>query len=287
MANRHFGKLADVWKHLVLAEVLRVDRPRQLCDTHAGNACYAMTADAERRYGVLGFMAAATDDDVLNRSAYFRLLVGQRGRDGELSDYPAGPMLAMLELGAESEYLFRDVDPESCANICEVAVRLGVESKVRVVEGDGMIAVREAVGDNGRGTLVYTDPFDHRATAPDGLSALDLAQEAAECGAAVVYWYGYNRADQRRWTFDLLRASAPTIGWWCGDFMVSAPDVDMRSGDLGATTSPGTGFGLVCANVSSEALQRCCDLGRALSGAYHGRVLPDGSAGRLDFLTAP
>ena len=159
MANRHFGMLADVWKHLVLAEVLSVDRPRQFCDTHAGHACYAMRADAERRYGVLGFMEAAVDDVVLKTSAYFRLLVGQRGGVGELSDYPAGPMLAMLELGASSEYLFCDLDPESCANICEVALRLGLESMVRVVEGDGMTAVREAVGDQARGTLVYTDPF--------------------------------------------------------------------------------------------------------------------------------
>lgn len=68
--------------------------------------------------------------------------------------------------------------------------------------------------------------------------------------------------------------------------MVSAPDADMRNGDLGAATSAGTGFGLVCANVSSEALQRCCDLGRALSDAYEGRVLPDGSDGSLDFLAA-
>jgi hypothetical protein len=68
--------------------------------------------------------------------------------------------------------------------------------------------------------------------------------------------------------------------------MVSGPNADMRNGDLGAATSPGTGFGLVCANVSSEALQRCCDLGRALSNAYQGRVLPDRSEGSLDFLTA-
>jgi len=112
MANRHFGKLADVWKHLVLAEVLSVDRPRQFWDTHAGHAWYLMTNDAERRYGVLGFMEAAVDDVVLNRSAYFRLLVGQRRGDGVLSDYPAGPMLAMLELGSGSVYLFCDLDPE-------------------------------------------------------------------------------------------------------------------------------------------------------------------------------
>lgn len=288
MTNRHFGKLADVWKHLVLAEVLHVDRPRQLCDTHAGHASYAITADAERRYGLLGFVEAAIDNQVLNRSAYFRLLVGQRDGGSELSDYPAGPMLAMLELGAGSEYLFCDLDPESCANISEVAARLGLEAMVQVVEADGMTAVREAVpgGDGAGETLVYTDPFDHRALAPGGLSALGLAQEAAERGAGVVYWYGYNRADERRWIFDRLRARGPTIGWWCGDLMVSAPDADMRNGDLGTATSPGTGFGLVCANVSDDALQGCGHLGRALSDAYEGRILPDGRAGSVDFLTA-
>jgi 23S rRNA (adenine2030-N6)-methyltransferase len=288
MASRHFGKLADVWKHLVLAEVLSVDRPRQLCDTHAGHACYMMTSDAERRYGVLGFMEAAIDDDVLSRSAYFRLLVRQRNNGTELSDYPAGPLLAMLELGSGSKYLFCDLDPESCANIREVAARLGLEAMVRVVEDDGMTAVRQALpgGNRAGGTLVSTDPFDHQAVAPGGLSALGLAQAAAEGGAAVVYWYGYNRADQRRWIFDLLRGSAPTIGWWCGDLMVSAADADMHNGDLGAATSPGTGFGLVCANVSSDGIQRCGDLGRALSDAYEGRALPDGRAGSLDLLTA-
>jgi hypothetical protein len=86
-----------------------------------------------------------------------------------------------------------------------------------------MTAVPQAVGDTAPGTLLYTDPFEHRAAAPGGLSALGLAEEAAERGAAVVYWYGYNRADQRRWIFDLLRVSSSTIDWSCGDLMASAP----------------------------------------------------------------
>lgn len=286
MANRHFGKLADVWKHLVLAEVLAVDRPRQVCDTHAGHALYAMTADAERRYGVLGFMDVAAGHDVLNGSAYFRLLAGQRDSGTELSEYPAGPMLAMLELGAESKYLFCDVDPESCTNIRQAAARLG--PVVRIVEGDGMAAVHDALasGHGAEETVVYTDPFDHYAVGPSGMSALDLAQEATERGASVVYWYGYDRADQRQCIFDVLRTRAPMTRWWCGDVMVCAPDADMHNGDLGEATSPGTGFGLVCANVSRDALRRCDDFGRALCDAYRGRLLPDGRPGYLDFVTA-
>jgi hypothetical protein len=245
-----------------------------------------MAADAERRYGVLGFMEAALEDDVLNGSTYFRLLAGQRPGGNELREYPAGPLLAMLELGSGSEYLFCDLDPASCANIREIAARLGLGATVRVHEGDGVAAVSAEVqrGRRAGDTLVYTDPFDHGAVSAGGLSPLGLAQAAAQLGTAVVYWYGYNRLDQRQWVFDLLRAGAPTIDWWCGDLMISAAGADMHDGDLGAATSPGTGFGMVCANVSRDALERCGDLGRALRDAYEGRALPDGRPGSLDLV---
>ena len=53
MANHHFGKLADVWKHLVPAEVLAADRPERLYDTHAGHALHATTTDPEPMCGAL------------------------------------------------------------------------------------------------------------------------------------------------------------------------------------------------------------------------------------------
>jgi hypothetical protein len=196
-------------------------------------------------------------------------------------------MLAMLELSDSCRYLFCDVDPASCENIREAAARLGLGACVEVVEGDGMAAVHDvlASGVGAASTLVYSDPFDHFAVGAGGQSALDLASEAAEEGIGVVYWYGYNRADQRAWIFDVLRAGAPAIDWWCGDVMVTAPGVDLHTGDLGVATSPGTGFGLVCANVSAAALDRCNQLGVALGHAYRGRPLPDGRAGDLDFET--
>ena len=50
MANTHFGKLADVWKHLPLAEILAIERPPTYWETHAGGGAYAMADDPERRY---------------------------------------------------------------------------------------------------------------------------------------------------------------------------------------------------------------------------------------------
>ena len=57
--NTHFAELGDVWKHLPLAEVLRVNPPLHYWETHAGSAYYALTASPSRLHGVLRFLALA------------------------------------------------------------------------------------------------------------------------------------------------------------------------------------------------------------------------------------
>ena len=130
---------------------------------------------------------------------------------------------------------------------------------------------------------MFIDPFDHHAVGPAGLSALEVAMEAARLGAVVVYWYGYNRISRRHWIVDELTLSEGALDWWCGDLMVTADDADMTDGDLGVASSPGTGSGLVCINASKTALDRCTQLGTAVAAAYRDRLLPSGQAGALDF----
>lgn len=69
MANRHFGNFADVWKHLVLCEVLSYDRPASYAETHAGSAANLIIDDTERRFGVLRFLEVAGAHEVLTRSS--------------------------------------------------------------------------------------------------------------------------------------------------------------------------------------------------------------------------
>lgn len=284
VANQHFGKLADVWKHLVLAEVLAACRPERFYDTNAGHAVYPMITDPERRFGVLDFIELARGDASLASSEYFCLLDRHMQSSAQLAEYPAGPMIAMLELGEASEYCFCDLDPDSTANLREVAAGLGLEWRVRVVEDDGMTTVNDALvelSDPSR-AVVYLDPFDQFARR-HGLSAVDLCQKAAEMGTPTIHWYGYDRADERHWLFDELCGLSPDIGWWCGDIMVTSADSDMSAGDLGDATSPGTGFGLVCANVPERAITRSEQLGTALARQYDRRTLPNGRVGGLSF----
>jgi hypothetical protein len=210
MANRHFAKLADVWKHLPLVAVLSIERPRQYWESHAGNALYSMVDDAERRYGAPRF-----------------------------------------------------VDASRCS--------------------DGMTALHESlVGVDGE-VVAHIDPYDPWAQGPAGVSAVGLARELIQRGVGLVYWYGFDGPEQRGWAFDELRESSSAASLWCGDVMVASHEKAAFVGHLGDATTPGTGFGVVCANVSTEAINACRRLGEELARAYDGIPLPDGMSGHLDF----
>ena len=74
MANRHFAELGDVWKHLPLAEVLRLNPPQHYWETHAGSLCYPLTASPTRVHGALRFLKRAALDPDLIGCAYLAAL---------------------------------------------------------------------------------------------------------------------------------------------------------------------------------------------------------------------
>jgi hypothetical protein len=285
MANHHFGKLADVWKHLPLTEIVHLEQPDAYWESHAGSALYPMADDPERAFGAQRFLRVSADYPTLRNCRYRQLLLLYATSGGDLTSYPGSPMLAMSELGAGHRYLFCDVDPESVANIEEAAGALGLASSVTVVAADGMVALHQAsTSAGGAGTVVaHIDPFDPYAPGPAGQTALDLAGELIDRGVGLVYCYGYDGPEERAWALEELARRRRSASLWCGDVMVASREQRPARGDLGAATTPGTGFGIVCANLLPDTLNACERLGRELALAYDGSDLPGGGEGRVDF----
>jgi 23S rRNA A2030 N6-methylase RlmJ len=278
MANHHFGSLADVWKHGVLLEVLTREPPARYAETHAGPAEYALVGDAERGFGVLRFADIATGDPVLTRSAY-RAVVAPFLESGE---YPGSALQAMTVLGDAAAYLLCDRDPASAAGLRARARELDLRGCV-VAESDGMLTTGAwLTAESPEDTVVHVDPFDPHAHEPGGPSALAFAAEVVERGHRLVYWYGYDRPEQRAWAHDEL-SRLTTTALWCGDMMIVDADGSGVGGDLGAATTPGTGFGVVLANVAPGTVSACTDFGVSLGDAYREATLPDGSTGHLLF----
>jgi 23S rRNA A2030 N6-methylase RlmJ len=287
VANRHFGKVADVWKHLPLTEILAIERPAAYWESHAGSAVYEWVDDPERRYGAARLPSAVVGvgDSPLATSRYLAHLRSMGGGDGTLTAYWGSPRLAMAELGSDSSYLLCDLDKGSVADLAATADHFGLGDDVEVVAADGMAALNAALATVSRpsGVLAHVDPYDPRVPGPSGLSALDLARRLVEAGAGLVYWYGYDRPERRMWALDEL-AEGTTRPLWVGDMLVTGADgATAADGDLGVATTPGTGFGIVCANLSPRSLAACEALGVETSASYDGVPLPDGTPGRLDF----
>jgi 23S rRNA A2030 N6-methylase RlmJ len=279
MANRHFGKLADVWKHAALAEVLDREPPQRYAETHAGSGAYPIVHDVERQFGILRFLDVAPAAEVLARSSYRGVAASWLTGRGL---YPGSALMAMTMLGDASSYLLCELDPGSAADLRRWARELSLHG-CEVAQADGMAAVAAWLDrDAGSPGLVHVDPFDPDARGPGGYSALELAARVASSGTPLVYWYGYDHASAEAWAYARLSAATRTP-LWCGDVMVTG--TTSTTSDLGRATTAGTGFGVILANVSAGTVSACAAVGNALADAYAGVLLPDGTRGSLRFRT--
>src|SRR5436190_19091670 len=138
MANRHFGNIGDVWKHLVLAEVLEREPPGWYAETHAGSGAYAVAHSGGRKYGFLRFLEVAPRFPVLAQSRYRAIAASYVQSDRGL--YPGSALLAMTMLGDTTSYLLCDLDPDSVTDLRRWSRELGLHN-CEVAEADGMAAV--------------------------------------------------------------------------------------------------------------------------------------------------
>jgi len=280
MANWHFAKLADVWKHLILCETLAMRPPSRYLDTHAGSGFYPLTPDAQRSYGVYWFLEHEGSEPVLLESEYGRLLSRLPGANGIPTEYPGSAMLAMLALGADARYVVCDTDSDSVATLRTAAARLGVEGQVKVVTGDGLVAVQaEAASESDvSGWTIHIDPFEpFDAHTPGGPSPVELARELIARDAVVVYWYGYEAGESQQWAKEELgRGLGPNRSLWCGFLRYPEEDSD----------SPIIGCGVCVSNVAPTVRARLDDLGRGLASIYENALLPSGGRGSVAFRAA-
>src|SRR5664279_2984608 len=279
--NRYFGNIGDVWKHLVLAELLALEPPKRYWETHAGSASYPLTHSPDRDYGVYRFLERGDSSPELAGSRYAAELGRLSGAGEAPSSYPGSALLAMQMLGPAAAYLLCDLDPESVASLRAAAAELGL-SKQEVVD-----EARRLKGE-AKDVVVTIDPFQPFEIA-GGISALELAAGLIEDDFKVIYWYGYDAPEQRSYPMGVLREYAREAGTsvWCGDLMLvaaagqSEQEVEQL---LAGAEGPGAGCGVVCGNFSQPSLERCERLGEAVAEAWADARLPNGSPGALEFL---
>jgi len=268
--NEYFGDLGDVWKHLPLAEILRINPSGHYWETHAGSASYPLTESGPRLHGALRFLEHAPDEPGLQDCAYLQAL-------REMPDvYPGSPMIAMRALGQEASYIFCDIDPESVADLRIATAGLDA----RVIEADGTSSIDLEVQQSGvdpADVIVHIDPpGPHERWAPGSKTPLELAGWLADAGYRVFFWYRYDSIEQRGWAGDEIGRLAPDVELWCGDAIMPASFVF-------PDRTEAWGCGVVLANATSPEEDACERLGQALERISASDFLKGNDPPRLGF----
>ncbi|MBL0314124.1 MAG: 23S rRNA (adenine(2030)-N(6))-methyltransferase RlmJ [Holophagaceae bacterium] len=271
MANRHFAAFGDVWKHLPLAEVLKLNPPKHYWETHAGSVTYPLTDSPTRLQGAIRFLSRAATDRMLAQSEYLKVLHSMPGI------YPGSAALAIQTLQTSASYVFCDMDPESAMGLRQATSSLDA----LIVEGDGVAAVATMAAsisiERPSDVFVHIDPFDPFERITEGsMTPIELAAFLARRGFRVFYWYGYESTDERGWARAEISKLAPGIPLWCGDSLI--PSLFVYPGRAG-----GWGCGIVMANMSDAEMSACSELGRALEHISADDVLPHNQPERVHF----
>ena len=279
MANPHFGEIGDVWKHLVLGDVLDRMRPSRYWETHAGSGTYALDRSWEREYGVFTLLREAPRAPALNASRFLGLVRTLPPGENGTERYPGSPRLAMEVLGDRATYRFCDVDAASVADLTRTARELDLQDLVRVERADGLATVWFAAqalsASEAAETLVLLDPFDEAQRSVDDMDSLDLFARLAAGGFPTLMWVGYDDVAAR----DAIDARTGVDGVASQRFHI---DTALLRGET--TLHPGVaGCGMVLVNLPAEVVDHVERLGRQLEASYDEALMPDGTPGGLRF----
>lgn len=260
MTYTHFGKQADVLKHLLLCELLRIEKPQVYVETNAACAQYALEKTPEQEYGIYHFLKRAAEKEyiperveyhhpkgALHRSAYYQ----QESEAMQANRYIGSPGLAMNILGDTARYIFFDIESEPLENISQYATTKGLKECINLLNRDSIEGTLELLSSLPASSFLHIDPYEIDKPGRNGRTYLDVFIEAAKAGMRCFLWYGYMTLKDKRHLEELIAQSLPEAN------IRNATGVEltlkMIKEDI-AESNPGVlGSGVLGANLSEES----------------------------------
>ncbi|RGN59678.1 hypothetical protein DXA67_11530 [Bacteroides fragilis] len=262
MTYTHFGKQADVLKHLLLCELLRIEKPQVYVETNAACAQYALERTPEQEYGIYHFLkkaGAAEKECIPERTEYYHpqealrrsFYYQQESEAMQANRYIGSPGLAMNILGDTARYIFFDIESEPLENVSQYAGTKELKECINLFNRDSIEGTLELLSSLPASSFLHIDPYEIDKPGRNGRTYLDVFIEAAKAGMRCFLWYGYMTLKDKRHLEELIAQSLPEAG------IRNATGVEltlkMIKEDI-AESNPGVlGSGVLGANLSEES----------------------------------
>jgi len=151
----HAGNIADVFKHLVLVQVLGAlrakDKPFCAIDTHAGSGLYRLRKPGECEQGIARLWPARKAWPFLEH--YFAPIAALNPR--ELTVYPGSPWLIAAALRGQDRAVFVEQQPDEAAGLRD---NLRGRPRIAIHEADGFAMLNALIPPVENRGLVLIDP---------------------------------------------------------------------------------------------------------------------------------
>lgn len=260
----HYGKQADVFKHLVLCEVLNNEMPTVYIDTNSASAVYQLEHTPEQDYGIYHFLQSASVNEQLKDSLYYRL-----ESDAMLKGcYYGSPALAMKALGANvDKYHFFDLESKSLENVKAFAEVEHLDNRIIIQNCDSTKGVMDLLPTLPETAFLHIDPYEIDVKGIGGHTYFDIFVQATQLGMKCLLWYGFMTLD------DMLRLDRHiAICLQNGDIQnnVIGSKLIMNNIEKDAIAfNPGVlGSGLLASNLSDKSNCQLLDFTRLLVEVY-------------------
>lgn len=220
----HAGNVADVFKHVVLIEVLRSlqkkSTPFCAIDLHAGSGLYPLALEGEHLLGIGRLWPARAHWPAL--ADYFAL-VERHNHGDKLQRYPGSPLVLKAWLRAQDRALLTELQPEE---VRRLKVNLADAANMTVQPLDAWQALKAFVPPHENRGLVLIDPAYERADEPVQIAAgLRHALKSWRNGIYLV-WYPIKTAAAADAFVRSL--TAPDIPALVVEFLTLPTDVPQR-----------------------------------------------------------
>lgn len=249
MPYTHFGKPADVWKHLALCEILNFEKPKTYIETNSAYADYLLDNSPERKLGIFHFIEKTTNNLVLSKSIYYRqekpALIRQK--------YLGSPGLAINILSELcNTFIFFDIEKNALKNIDELAKSLHIQNKINLNNRDSLSGIDEWLPQTSSTSFIHIDPYEIDRDGISGKTYLDIFIEAAKRKAKCLLWYGFNTLNEKQ---RLNKYILSGLSGLSGCHLHCIELIMKNIGKDTPTCNPGiSGSGLLSCNLSENSL---------------------------------
>lgn len=244
----HFGKQPDVFKHLVLCEILHNEKPQIYVETNSACAIYTMTHTPEQEYGIYHFLKKAINDSTLKKSLYYQLEYKYMKKE----DYLGSPALAMKVLNNDiKKYLFFDLEKAALENIESFANYQTDKLPIKTFNCDSIDGILKLLPSLPKATFLHIDPYEINKHNVNGHTYLDVLISATKLGMKCLLWYGFITINDKQILNKSILEKLSKIGitnYICSELIMNSIKKDT------IICNPGIlGSGILATNLSQKS----------------------------------